>query len=75
MGILFLFYLKKDLKSSIVKSYLRIPSKIDFVNNESFELDYSTLSFIYLKPSLNDKTMLETSVLDRINFFITNSGI
>ena len=30
---------KKDLKSSIVKSYLRIPSKIDFVNNESFELD------------------------------------
>lgn len=58
-----------NIEISKIKSYLKIPSKIGFTNNEAFELDYSTLSFVYLKPSLDNKTMLDSSVLHRISFF------
>jgi hypothetical protein len=58
-----------NIEISKIKSYLKKPSKIGFMNNEAFELDYSTLSFVYLKPSLDNKTMLDSSVLNRISFF------
>jgi ribosomal protein S4 len=59
----------KSFKVSKIKSYLQVPSKINFINNESFEFDYSTLSFIFLKPSFSNKNILDNSVLNRINFF------
>ena len=60
---------KKLLNPDKVKNYLKIPSKVGFINHESFEFNYSTLSFVFLKSGNLDKEILNPSVLSRVNFF------